>query len=411
MPFFLLKKNREFYVSGGWAASPTASRLAVTRCLMVSDDANEQEDSEGGVFGRVASWRLLQGVIEVAKRVVSKDVVRFGILNIPASILGSAVDNDNVVAEDVEALTKLNEDSRGESKTMFESAGSTTDLLPNILLRPLHGGDSSEYTIIRKGPVNFFWQIFRPVGSVLTPRPKPTLFWDDGKDGNHDLVEDPARPFNKTEQWVFVNGMAITEPLALRNTQDLANMFNSRFLCVHNPTKGIVPDLLECASDLADSTERPEMQMETFGDAANVLSDTLKKIIQDDEVDTVRLICHSQGTILATCAVEMLQKDTGVRELLPKKLHAYLFANCGDETNWIPLYNPAAVEYFRNEFDFVSELGRPFPPVDSTFQRAGFYGHMLGEHYFPGFNRGSYVNENGKQSTLYGLIKHNIFDK
>ena len=398
---------------------------------MSSDDANEQVDSEvgpslarraikpfknaisrvrGRVFVTATSWELLREVIKVAKRVLSEDVGRFGLRRIPASILGSARDNDTLVSVDVGAFTKLFEDLEGESKTMFESIGRKTDLLPNIMLRPLHGGDSSEYTEISKDPVGFLWQISRPIGSLI-PRPKPTLFWDDGKDGNHDLVEDPARPFNKKEQWVYVNGMAMTRSLALRNTQDLANMFNSRFLCVHNPTKGIVPDLLECASDLADSTERPEMQMETFGDAANVLSDTLKKIIQDDEVDTVRLICHSQGTILATCAVEMLQKDTGVRELLPKKLHAYLFANCGDARNWIERYNPATVEYFNNEFDFVSELGRPATPVDCTFQRPGFYGHMLGEHYFPGFNRGSYVDENGKQSKLYGLIKHTIFEE
>jgi hypothetical protein len=391
---------------------------------MSSDDEEigEQVDSKWMAMSDrelLELLELLRGVIMVAKRVLSEDVGRFGLARIPASILGldacSSIlgidDAASILGLDdkiVVAFAKLIEDlEEGESKPMLESVGGRgvhLDLLPNIRLIPLHGGKSSEYTEIRKHPIDYFSQIFQPptIGSV---RKKPILLWDDGRDGNQPLEEDKARPFNKKEQWIYVNGMAMTEELAMQNTKDLAKMFDSRVLCVHNPTTGILPDLFECASGLIEY----KYIRDSFAEAAVVLSKRLKEILQDDEVDTLRVVGHSQGTILTTCAVEALQIDDEVRELLPKKLHVYLFANCGDAGNWETPYNPATMEYFHNEFDFVSELGRPKTLVDCTFQRAGFYGHMLGEHYFPGFNRGSYVNENGKQSKLYGLIKHKIF--
>jgi hypothetical protein len=377
------------------------------------------------------SAKILTAFISLAKRVLFEDVLNgsFASRLIACSILGkywsgrSALNDGKIVAadasilglddkKDVVAFAKFMEEfmeelEEGESKPMLESADEMRlhlDWVPNFRLIPHYGGKSSEYNLTGN---EFFREIFQRV-TLKSFDKTPQLLWDDEEDGTQPVKEDKARPpFNKKEQWIYVNGMCMTKALAMLNTNDLANMFSSRVLCVHNPTTGIFPDLIECASGIIKYDDIRE----SFAKAAVVLSKLLKEILQDGEVDTVRVIGHSQGTILTTCAVEALQKDNEVRELLPKKLHAYLFANCGDAGDWKTDYNPATVEYFHNQFDFVSELGRPKTPVDCTFQRPDFYGHMLGEHYLPGFNRGDYVNENGKQSKLYGLIKHNIFEE
>jgi hypothetical protein len=411
------------------------NRLALTRRTMTSDDDTSDDERRPLFFGSASYWNLGWNILLVVTRVTSEDLFGdIGLFNVPASIFGSwfpstgssvskPLANDEFIEKEaayaayqvfvnkfikegaeqsMDPLIYRSMEQRG-SKTMMLQRGwfgwLTFEMIFNPL-RPIHGGNSSEYFKLQEN----YQQIVFPPLLVVGKWPVPKVFWEDGR---LDLMEDPERPFNKKEQWIYVNGAAMTEILARRNARDLARMFESRVLCVHNPTTGIVNDLVKCASGISGEEEIRQ----TFAEAVIVLSERLKTILQDAGVDTVRVIGHSQGTILFTCAVETLQKDTAVCHLLPKKLHAYLFANCGDARPWGSPNKPATVEYFKNEFDFVSEIGRPKPPVNSTstFQRGGFYGHLLGEHYLPGFNTGLYVNEDGKQSTLYDLIKHKIY--
>eukprot|EP00545_Synedropsis_sp_CCMP1620_P003654 CAMPEP_0119026876 /NCGR_PEP_ID=MMETSP1176-20130426/36202_1 /TAXON_ID=265551 /ORGANISM="Synedropsis recta cf, Strain CCMP1620" /LENGTH=275 /DNA_ID=CAMNT_0006982691 /DNA_START=167 /DNA_END=994 /DNA_ORIENTATION=+ len=256
--------------------------------------------------------KLVLKVLAVAKRVLKEDVREFGILKIPASILGKASTEE---AESTDALrgseasaldtkawsiwtTFIEEVNKADEEGFMKLLpNAAAELWPNILLKPIHGGESSEYTEIRDQPIDFFKNVFRPV--VWPKRLKPELFWDNENDK---LSESQARPFNKKEQWIYVNGMAMTKSLALRNTNDLARMFQSRVLCVHNPTKGIFSDLFECASGVSDSKD----MRATYAAAAGVLSELLRDVLLDGEVETVRLVGHSQGTILTTVAVEIL---------------------------------------------------------------------------------------------------------
>jgi hypothetical protein len=52
----------------------------------------------------------------------------------------------------------------------------------------------------------------------------------------------------KNEFWIFVNGVATTSEIAFANQNELYKMFSRPITLCHNPTDGVVFDLLECAA-------------------------------------------------------------------------------------------------------------------------------------------------------------------
>lgn len=208
-----------------------------------------------------------------------------------------------------------------------------------------------------------------------------------------------TRPDSGSVRWFFVNGMATPAPTALLNASELARVFERPIHLLHNPTWSIWRDL---ANSIMARTFRKDGRLSR--PAAYVIQQAL------EENDRVVLVCHSQGTIVASYIVRKLLRHAGTRPLL-KKLELYCIGGMADslETD-AALSNDAGhavpyVEHFANGCDYLAEVG-VLSHLDFTEgtvfcipQRGG---HLLNLHYLAGIARGDYCQG---ASRLYHYVR------
>ena len=205
-------------------------------------------------------------------------------------------------------------------------------------------------------------------------------------------------PKHDDEQWIFLNGVGVGKHWLQSNIDRIALSFGRPVLGVHNPTTGIVFDVIQCLiqRDFNYATQ----------DIRNAYSD-VKKALARDEISKVVFIVHSQGGIEGSLILDWLYAD--VPGVLLKKLEVYTFGNAANHFN-NPEHAPdnfepgqemtprdhdpdrrcvRHIEHYANNADFVSRWGVLF----YASQRAGknryrgrVYesnkgGHLLNQHY------------------------------
>ncbi|ORY70997.1 uncharacterized protein BCR38DRAFT_329233 [Pseudomassariella vexata] len=213
----------------------------------------------------------------------------------------------------------------------------------------------------------------------------------------------PIAPGTETERWVFVNGVAVGDHWLQNNLQRLANTFRRRIIGVHNPTLGIIFDVVQCLIERDFNYTVPDIRQG--------FAYVKQQLMQDDEVvSKVILILHSQGGIEGGMIVDWLLADMPQQKLA--KLEIYTFGNAANHFN-----NPMAkdgkhflagrnyfrsighIEHYANVGDFVARFGvLNFTTKDkqlgsndddeksenrfvgTVFKRYGT-GHMLNQHY------------------------------
>lgn len=200
---------------------------------------------------------------------------------------------------------------------------------------------------------------------------------------------------SQTSRWFFINGVVTSPPLAILNAQEIARAFQRPVHLIHTPTYGL-------AWDVWDSITARTLKKDGYlsRPAAYVVQRALERH------DHVVLVCHSQGTIVASYIVRKLLKHRSTRHLV-RKLEVYCIAGVADGLHVDAALSGEAghpvpyVEHFANGRDFFCRVGilaHREQTAGQVFNIPDRTGHLLNEHYLPGIVRGDYC---GRRSRLY----------
>ncbi|CEL05598.1 hypothetical protein ASPCAL06716 [Aspergillus calidoustus] len=205
-------------------------------------------------------------------------------------------------------------------------------------------------------------------------------------------------PEHRGEHWVFINGVACGQTWLQSNIDRLGITFGRRVYGAHNPTAGLVFDLLQC------------LLQRDFSYATQDVRDAyvhLRAALVDPENKKVVLILHSQGGIEGGLIVDWLLDE--IPQGLLRKLEIYTFGNAANHFN-NPYRNlPAGkknsqcsnvrntrlhepdntilhIEHYANSREFVSVLGvLNFANIVNRYMGQVFVrpgtGHMFNQHY------------------------------
>ncbi|KIW32572.1 uncharacterized protein PV07_04102 [Cladophialophora immunda] len=184
-----------------------------------------------------------------------------------------------------------------------------------------------------------------------------------------------GKPAHDHEKWVFINGVAVGRHWLQSNLDRLAMTFRRPVFGIHNQTRGIIFDVLECIiqRDLNYAT----LDIRTAYAA-------MVEILSDDNIQKVVLILHSQGAIEGGLVLDWLYDTVPADQL--SKLEVYTFGNAANHWN-APVISSSAssrangdsvteqrivphIEHYANEGDYVSRFGilhfrpdQPLPPA------------------------------------------------
>jgi hypothetical protein len=202
------------------------------------------------------------------------------------------------------------------------------------------------------------------------------------------------------EYWIFVNGVATTSDIGLKNVSMLQEVFSRPVWLCHNPTDGIIVDLLECVAGklgFFDWFWEPKPK--------RLLTESVRAALYEAEsgkYTRVVLIAHSQGTIITSHALQILSGGTlRTQRLMKKYLEVVAIANCAQQ---MPGYQLKYLENISNKGDTVAWLGALFPFKDFWEDKYGqgieiggsfvtepyLWGHLLNAHYLYHMKKGKY---------------------
>eukprot|EP01112_Ceratiomyxa_fruticulosa_P016171 TRINITY_DN4851_c0_g1_i2.p1 TRINITY_DN4851_c0_g1~~TRINITY_DN4851_c0_g1_i2.p1 ORF type:complete len:574 (-),score=72.34 TRINITY_DN4851_c0_g1_i2:136-1857(-) len=208
------------------------------------------------------------------------------------------------------------------------------------------------------------------------------------------------------ERWIFVNGMCVDRDLLWTNALQLSRIFKRRVSMFHNPTQGMLCDLVECFLGrtyfgLIETT------------VARRLKDLLYMELFEHHHQKVVLCVHSQGSIIASNAIILLIKESlhEVAVAMLSKLEVYTFGCAADEFDTIsdefgnqyPYY-----EHFANKRDFVAQIGVGSWKLPGRIFTYDIEGHLFGEHYLSNVEKLHYTAEDGTNAIprLYTYLPH-----
>ncbi len=204
---------------------------------------------------------------------------------------------------------------------------------------------------------------------------------------------------DRNSRWFFINGLASPAPTATLNASELARVFRRPIHLLHLPTWSIWRDI---ATSVTARTLRKD------GELSRPATYVVQQALEENE--RVVLVCHSQGTIVASYIVRKLLRNEATRPLV-KKLELYCIGGMADSLEVdVTLSDEAGhpvpyVEHFANGRDYFAEIG-VLSHLDNTegtvFCIPKRPGHLLNQHYLAGISRGDYCR---RQSRLYHYVR------
>tara|TARA_B100001758_G_C18396328_1_gene606183 strand:- start:24 stop:857 length:834 start_codon:yes stop_codon:yes gene_type:complete len=255
---------------------------------------------------------------------------------------------------------------------------------PNII-------KNSQPTIYKK--FCFLANVFIPKLPFRCPSWMPLLIKKTIFGGNSQLITDNSFNENKNskEYFLFVNGILTNREIVEKNIKMLKTMFNRPIHCVFNNTDSFFFDIIESmiGKETNDLTE-----------ASFITLSSISKILLDDNIDKLIIICHSQGTIIVSQVMRHLHYFGLDKERYLKKIEIYAFANCSSQMKYV-VHDYPFMEHFANEHDFVSKMGcnhskdiKHLIHIDGKiYINNGAFGHYLYPHYLYNFKK-NYPNSN-----------------
>jgi hypothetical protein len=162
-------------------------------------------------------------------------------------------------------------------------------------------------------------------------------------------IRPPRQQTKDDEKWFFINGVTVNEEWLDQNCKYLEERFGIGVTGILNRSYGIFWDFVEAILERSFNFETIPVHWAT----CNILRE-----LRNKDVKVVRLVAHSQGTIIAYLTIRKLYMElsyTKEQECL-KKLEVYTFANaCRDFIN--PGGLVGRIEHYANKRDPVAMLG------------------------------------------------------
>jgi hypothetical protein len=246
--------------------------------------------------------------------------------------------------------------------------------------------------------------------------------------GPRALPDHELRALRPDERWFFMNGVCSDLRMAELNRAELGRFSGRPIQLLYNATDGVLLDLFECAVGKT---------LDAVTDAVVANFAPLAHALCEPEITRVVLVCHSQGTIISSVMLKLLQQtllphvppvplvgtarpsaerrvanallderpehedfNAAVRRLgsehpdVLDKLELYCFANCASSMEpfhsvGAPLRRVPFIESYGNEYDAVARLGvlaaaRGIGGTNVDGDRyyvRGAWGHFLNAHY------------------------------
>ncbi|MFE8072692.1 hypothetical protein QQM79_16665 [Marinobacteraceae bacterium S3BR75-40.1] len=195
------------------------------------------------------------------------------------------------------------------------------------------------------------------------------------------------------EGWYFINGICTDRTVLQINGQALAELFDREIQLLHNPSDGIVLDLVECAIGRT---------MQIVSDLDEGIADILEDALEHH--DKVVLLAHSQGGIIGTTALYRLVRrlKAAQKEALLENVEYYTFASAATEFDLEAVYS----EHFFHRNDYVAQIGVAGYQAcySGHFFDCEGSGHLLNTHYLTDLRENRYRSKDGAVSRLLGYI-------
>ncbi|CAG8797863.1 14002_t:CDS:1 [Gigaspora margarita] len=203
------------------------------------------------------------------------------------------------------------------------------------------------------------------------------------------------------ERWFFINGVAVDYGWLDENCKYIEKRFNKGVTGILNSSYGIFWDSVETILVRSFDIDVTAVRFAT----ENILP-----VLKDEKIETVRLLAHSEGTVMANLVMRKLYMELSFTNEVDflKKLEVYTFANVSRE-----FINPnnlvRRIEHYANKRDPVAMIG-VLSNIDnkSRFQGEIFVnenrndgkGHLLNTFY--SFNASDYksLRSNSPPSLL-----------
>ncbi|KAL2846047.1 hypothetical protein BJX68DRAFT_277217 [Aspergillus pseudodeflectus] len=227
---------------------------------------------------------------------------------------------------------------------------------------------------------------------------------------------------DESELWFFINGIATGDHWHQSNLDALAENFGREIVGIHNPTKGLILDLVECLIQRDLDYKTVAIRQGRAHLRGALAAPATKKVV---------LIAHSQGGIIAASIIDWLFGELSYAQM--QKLEVYTFGNAARQFRNPPMFEDPRInsrdldhgertgtketpqprrqdhgervlryiEHYANTKDFVANIGvlQFTTPVaaysseslfsGSLFVRQGS-GHLFNMHYLdPMFGDGS----------------------
>ncbi|GFF88042.1 psi-producing oxygenase A [Aspergillus udagawae] len=212
---------------------------------------------------------------------------------------------------------------------------------------------------------------------------------------NRDPVND------ETEPWFFINGIATGKHWHQSNLTALADTFGRQIVGIHNPTKGVILDLVECLIQRDLDYKTADIRQGRAQLRAALAASTTKKVV---------LIVHSQGGIIASSIIDWLYGELSESQI--QKLEIYTFGIAARQFRNPPLHEPQDsdpagniprrqiqgerairnIEHYANRQDFFANIGvLQFTAPAGAYSNASVFsgtvfvregsGHLFNMHY------------------------------
>ena len=117
------------------------------------------------------------------------------------------------------------------------------------------------------------------------------------------------------EYWIYLNGVSVGKTWLQSNIDRLSLTFGRRVHGVHNPTDGIIFDVIECLIQRNFAYSTPDIREAYVSIKAALLKEDIKKVV---------FILHSQGGIEGGLIIDWLLAE--MPEGYLRKLEVYAFA-------------------------------------------------------------------------------------
>ncbi|KAL2371908.1 hypothetical protein RJ035_002118 [Blastomyces gilchristii] len=252
-------------------------------------------------------------------------------------------------------------------------------------------------TAVFWGTIGLVWAICAPIQGPMMVESRVGV-----EEGDEEGIGDSVNG-RKGEKWIFVNGVMVGNRGLANNCARLSRTFGRAITGIHNPTNGLVWDIIECIFQRSFAYNTYSIRY-TY--------DHLKHCLTDPTVHKVVLIAHSQGGIIVSMALDLLFTILSAENMA--KLEVYTFGSAAAhfnnpmraiQTTSIPI-SPSGpsvssptrrrrskgviryIEHYVNGEDIVPRWGVMYNVRSAktrysgkVFIRNGVTGHMFNQHY------------------------------